>query len=376
MSSPISGGVVEAVGLTVSHKPATARTPRRSGKEVSSRPSSVHEVSWFTQGSSSEFDQARGGALRAGAERACSRASSAASSFGGASQWCSAPIETGVAGVSSVAGRSNGRTKENQDSSFIFQRSSNDFLCGVIDGHGASGHLVSDFIRKRLGPQILDKRRENATQGTRAAMVQGFVDTASELRRAKSIDAKDSGAVVAVCMRRGPDLYVANVGDTRAVLACQDDNGWVRSEALTRDHTPAASSESDRIKSKGGEVEPIYVPGHGFAGPPRVWQKRQSVGGLSVTRAIGDTALTSVGVTPRPEVMKHRVRPCDKRIVVASDGCWDHISNDQAAEIAMQHADPARASDAIVREARRNWTKDAGVHGYVDDITCLVAKVQ
>jgi len=273
-----------------------------------------------------------------------------------------------------------GSTKENQDSSFILQRADareDGFLCGVIDGHGADGHLVSEFIRQNLAPSIIRERRAQSAGGTRAAMVRGFVGTAAKLKGVRDVDATESGAAVAVCMKRGKDLYVANVGDTRAVMACLDERGKAHGQALTRDHTAAHPQEAGRVRASGGEVAPILLPGAGYAGPPRVWRRAQVQGGLSVTRAIGDTALNSVGVTPEPEVSKHRVRPCDRMVMLASDGCWDYISNDRAAQIALQHAgDPRKASAAIVREAQESWKKDPKAAGYIDDITCLVAKMQ
>jgi len=293
------------------------------------------------------------------------------------SQWQEGVVDGRLAGVVSAAGMENGATKTNQDASFLLGRArgSDDFLCGVIDGHGADGHTISKFVRRHLGQEILEHRRAAADRGTRAAIAEGFAGTAEKLRRSRGVAARDSGAVVAVCMRRGQDLYAANVGDTRAVLVCTDRDGRARSEALTRDHTPALPAERDRICAHGGEVAPFFIPGQGFAGPPRVWAQRKAAGGLAVTRAMGDTCLANVGVTAEPDVVKRRVRPCDKFVVLASDGCWDYVSNDRVAELAMQHGTPERASEAIVREARRQWQKDTGRKGYIDDITCLVAKV-
>lgn len=271
----------------------------------------------------------------------------------------------------------NRTTKTNQDSSFVFQRKSggDDFICGVIDGHGAQGHHVSDFIRRNLAPQIIQERKQHAQLGTRAAIAQGFVNTATKLRQKREIDATESGAVVAMCMRKGQDVYVANVGDTRAVLASEE-GGRVRGKALTQDHTPALPGEKERIYARGGEVAPAMYPGVGHAGPPRVWQRGQVAGGLCVTRAIGDTSLNNVGVTAEPEVTKHRIRSSDRYVVIASDGCWDHVSNDRAAKLAMQHKDPRQASEAIVQEARQAWKRSAQNTGYIDDITCLVVPVQ
>lgn len=292
-------------------------------------------------------------------------------STGGKAQWRARPCNARGIAVSSVGGVDQGSEKENQDGSFVYQRLQGgaDFLCGVIDGHGNEGRRVSEFIQKNLASQIIERRKQASHQGTRAAIAHGFIETAAKMSRSRAIDSKESGAAVTVCMRKGQDLYVANVGDTRAILVSEDAAGRPRSQPLTRDHKPSLRSERERIHKCGGHVTQAFFPGVGYAGPPRV------CGQLCVSRAIGDTSLKSSGVTPEPEVTKHKVTASDKLVVLASDGCWDHISNDRAAEIALQHPDPTRASQAIVQAARQCWQRDPTSRGYIDDITCLVARV-
>ena len=49
-----------------------------------------------------------------------------------------------------------------------------------------------------------------------------------------------------------------------------------------------------------------------------------------MTRSIGDMAAASVGVTAEPELMVlSNLSPADKILVIASDGIWDRIDNDE-----------------------------------------------
>ena len=50
-------------------------------------------------------------------------------------------------------------------------------------------------------------------------------------------------------------------------------------------------------------------------------------GSLAVTRAFGDHALKSTGVTAKPFINKHILRPFDKFMVIASDGVWDVLTD-------------------------------------------------
>lgn len=46
-------------------------------------------------------------------------------------------------------------------------------------------------------------------------------------------------------------------------------------------------------------------------------------GSLAVTRAFGDHSLKRDGVTAKPFINKHVLKPFDKFLVMASDGVWD-----------------------------------------------------
>lgn len=70
-------------------------------------------------------------------------------------------------------------------------------------------------------------------------------------------------------------LYVANVGDTRAVLS---KNG--QAERLSKDHKATEPSEIDRVKKAGGSI-----------------MENRVAGGLAITRAFGDHSYKSFGVT-------------------------------------------------------------------------------
>lgn len=52
-----------------------------------------------------------------------------------------------------------------------------------------------------------------------------------------------------------------------------------------------------------------------------------------MSRSMGDRVAHSVGVTADPEVMEFTLGLHDKFIVIASDGVWEFLSNDDVAEI-------------------------------------------
>ena len=83
--------------------------------------------------------------------------------------------------------------------------------------------------------------------------------------------------------------------------------------------------------------------------------------------------MNSVGVVAEPEIRKEILTTKDKFVVLASDGVWEHLSNQDVVDIARKHDDPKQASDAVVQEARKLWQLKG--QGYVDDITAMVIRV-
>ena len=52
-----------------------------------------------------------------------------------------------------------------------------------------------------------------------------------------------------------------------------------------------------------------------------------------MARSFGDLVAASVGVSPEPEVLDFNLEPDDKFIVIASDGVWEFLSNEDVKTI-------------------------------------------
>ena len=94
-----------------------------------------------------------------------------------------------------------------------------------------------------------------------------------------------------------------------------------------------------------------------------------------MTRSIGDLVAASVGVTCEPEIQVFNgLKPQDKALVIASDGLWDRLSNEEITQIVMSNfynkKDPEGAINYLVGESVTRWTKEQGM---VDDITIVLA---
>lgn len=98
-------------------------------------------------------------------------------------------------------------------------------------------------------------------------------------------------------------IYIANCGDSRAVLCRQG-----KALQMTDDHKPEREDEALRVEQAGGQV--LYWNGH------------RVMGILAMSRAIGDVGLRPY-VIPEPEVTMLSRCDEDDFLLLASDGLWD-----------------------------------------------------
>ena len=89
-------------------------------------------------------------------------------------------------------------------------------------------------------------------------------------------------------------------------------------------------------------------------------------GGLAITRALGDHAYKTFGVTGQPYVVRHVLRPFDKYLIIASDGVWDTISDAQSVALCKDDQNTKQIAQSIVKLALEK--------GSADNISCMVIK--
>merc|ERR1719401_2525777 len=132
-------------------------------------------------------------------------------------------------------------------------------------------------------------------------------------------------------------LHVGNVGDSRAVLGQCASSGW-NALALTTDNKADSPDERERIELSGGTVMAMEGCDGEDAGPARVWEgPAREKPGLAVSRSLGDGAGRALGVIAEPVVTTHQLQPMDRFLLIASDGLWDSLGNEQAVKIVAKY---------------------------------------
>lgn len=76
--------------------------------------------------------------------------------------------------------------------------------------------------------------------------------------------------------------------------------------------------------------------------------------GLAMSRSLGDKIAHSVGVSWEPDITEIILNSYDKIIIIASDGVWEFLSNNEVADIIGPYYSkgaPEAAANALVKAA-------------------------
>lgn len=193
---------------------------------------------------------------------------------------------------------------------------------GVYDGHG--GKHAASYAARRVHELFL----ENLLSGLKPqkAFVEAYVATSEELNH------QDSGTTAVDLLIMDGRVYIANAGDARAIVVS---GGSVRQ--LSLDHRVDVFAERQRIIKAGGLVCPPYT--------------RRGFQGIIPTRTLGDEYFKPVGIIATPSVREYEIKEDDLISVVASDGLFDVMSNEEIGYFARKATDLEKLVQALKREA-------------------------
>ncbi|KAK4377607.1 hypothetical protein RND71_003903 [Anisodus tanguticus] len=285
-----------------------------------------------------------------------------------------------------------GKKGINQDAMTVWENFGGDkgaFFCGVFDGHGPSGHKVAHYVRDLLPSKISSSLKEsNEIRSTendeesdqhplfdawKAAYLKSYKEMDEQLEREPSIESYSSGTTAVTLFKQEEHLFIGNLGDSRAIICTRDEKNQLISQQLTVDLKPHLPSEYERIKSCQGRVMAMEQEPNVY----RVWMPDEDCPGLAMARAFGDFCLKDYGLISVPEVYYRKLTESDEFVVLATDGLWDVLSNDEVIRIVATTRKRSLAARTLVESAVRAW-KYKYPRAKVDDcgVVCLFFKRQ
>ena len=106
------------------------------------------------------------------------------------------------------------------------------------------------------------------------ALADSFSNVSHSLATTSNIELYFSGSTCVSVLIVGNKVFCANVGDSRAVLAREIDEGVFGAFPLSRDHKPSDQDEMERITKFGGRIDSLRDPTGRPMGPMRVWHMK------------------------------------------------------------------------------------------------------
>eukprot|EP00823_Brevimastigomonas_motovehiculus_P004768 TRINITY_DN3265_c0_g1_i1.p1 TRINITY_DN3265_c0_g1~~TRINITY_DN3265_c0_g1_i1.p1 ORF type:complete len:300 (-),score=69.96 TRINITY_DN3265_c0_g1_i1:792-1691(-) len=215
---------------------------------------------------------------------------------------------------------------------------------GVYDGHG--GCHAAEYTAAHLHSLLI--KQPNFREQPVASLKHAFQQLDNDWLSIAENQGFDDGTTVLGAFITNGVLYVANAGDSRAVLVQRG-----RPVMMSVDHKPSRLDEKERVEKLGGHIV-LYG----------TWRVE---GILAVTRSVGDRRLKTY-VIPTPEVASRPLDASDDFLILATDGLWDVMANAEAAEIV--------ATSESVEAAAQRLTRIASDRGSMDNITSMVINLR
>jgi serine/threonine protein phosphatase PrpC len=197
-----------------------------------------------------------------------------------------------------------------------------DSFFGVYDGHG--GALVSKEVAQHIWNHITSQDEWKSGDRTDASITEairkGFLVMDEQLKcHPRIVEGEDhSGSTAVTTLLTKEKIYCGNAGDSRSILVRDG-----KAVAMSEDHKPFNEGEQRRIEAAGGRVS-----------------MRRVNGDLAVSRALGDFLYKGADslpaeqqmVSPEPEFIIQDRTAEDQFLVLACDGIWDVMNNQELAD--------------------------------------------
>ena len=355
-----------------------------------------------------------------------------------------------------------GSQLENQDDYFFYNNYfliKNLFFFGVLDGHGKNGKEISSSISKLFPTYLfylllddnlcsrkmdinkeiykLIKLQEPPANIKHMFILRYFFDkfeldfnllpflsyneaafnylilesiyySQNALNSKYEIDISASGTTLCSGFILGNILHLINIGDSRVILGTyySSINKW-KTKQLTVDHRPNNPEENKRIIAYNGRIDRAKNDFGEEVGPYRIFGKDSDTGqGLTMSRSIGDMESKKYGVIYDPELFRYELKENDKVIVIATDGLWDKLTNEEVIDIIAdclnKDLKAKETAEILIEKAKEKYHEEyeykhkkhnkkniyqgnyflksykkeksnfSNKHIHIDDITCIV----
>ena len=202
-------------------------------------------------------------------------------------------------------------------------------IFGIFDGHG--GSQCSEFCAQHF-PSIFNHKYQSNNEFK--SIIQA---TLNDLNAECISSFPDQGTTMSVvCLLSNDDICIANLGDSK-VMIYQNNQKPI---CATVQHRVSNKQEEQRLLQKNAWC--IYAG--------------RICGRLSLSRCIGNKSLNDC-IIREPNIYKTKKKE-GMKIVIASDGIWDFIKDDEVTKIIWSSNTPQEAAQKIQETAAKHQSRD------------------
>ena len=235
-----------------------------------------------------------------------------------------------------------GRYRKDQEDAYqvVMELHNNSFkhAFAIFDGH--SGAEASNFASKNLISQISNLDESGISEA--------FKHVDEEFCQ---LNPKKGGTTVGLSVIDNVNLLTANIGDTRIILVRTSNF-----QVLSYDHVASDDNEKLRVEKAGG-----YITQH--------HRTKRVCGQFAITRSIGDARYKEY-IISAPYFKNTRMSIDDLALVIASDGLFEVMSNEEVVQVVREKIDfsPCQIAEVLSTEAVDRGSKD--------NVTVIVVKLK
>ena len=208
---------------------------------------------------------------------------------------------------------------------------------------GFCGKEVAVYLQKNLQQCLFTHIKKNKFD-----IEKSFGDTFAQMENSiKEIsNSSTCGSTATVALIVNKIIYCANIGNS----SCYSIYNKNQIKKISIDHDCKNQNEILRVKQNGGEI----------------FNKRV-FGALSLTRCFGDFDFKAYGVTAKPTISKKKIGKEENYLIIASDGVWDVINEEELkGYISKKNLSASELSALVINEALKNYSRD--------NVSCIVIK--
>ncbi|CAN0902359.1 Probable protein phosphatase 2C 8 [Linum grandiflorum] len=179
-------------------------------------------------------------------------------------------------------------------------------------------------------------------RAAKKAILDGFRKTDESLLKESASGGWQDGSTAVCIWILGQTVFVANIGDAKAVLGRSTTNGLqnasegtsqLKAIVLTREHKAIYPQERSRIQKAGGSVS----------------SNGRLQGRLEVSRSFGDRNFKKVGVSATPDIHSFELTEKDHFIILGCDGLWGVFGPSDAVQFIQKLLKDGLSAAAVTR---------------------------